>query len=155
MKNQRIYLDTSVIGGCFDKEFRVWSNGLFRDFEKGLFKAVISELVSDEIELAPNIIKEKYAELIGFEPEIIEVTKEALELLSKYQERNILGVKFRNDMLHISIATIAEVDILTSWNFKHIVHFDKIRAFNSVNLENGYKQLEIFSPREVTSYGSD
>jgi len=45
--------------------------------------------------------------------------------------------------------------ILTSWNFRHIVRFDKIRSFNAVNIENGYKRLDIYSPREVTSYGND
>ena len=52
-----------------------------------------------------------------------------------------------------TLATIADVDVLVSWNFKHIVRLDKIRIFNAVNLELGYKQLQIFSPREVTCYG--
>jgi len=56
-------------------------------------------------------------------------------------------------MLHIAIATVAEVDVLVSWNFRHIVRLDKIRLFNAVNLELGYKQLTIYSPREVATYG--
>ena len=58
-------------------------------------------------------------------------------------------------MLHIAIATIAEADVLVSWNFQHIVRLDKIRQFNSVNIELGYKQLTIYSPREVASYETD
>jgi len=54
--------------------------------------------------------------------------------------------------MHIALATVAEVDVLVSWNFKHILHFNKIRMFNAVNLEQGYKQIQIFSPREVTTY---
>lgn len=57
------------------------------------------------------------------------------------------------DSDHIGLATIAEVDVLVSWNFKHIVHFDKIRLFNAVNIEQGYRPLQIYSPREVTNYG--
>jgi len=60
--------------------------------------------------------------------------------------------EFRNDMIHIALATVANVDILVSWNFKHIVRFDKIRSFNAINLEKGYKALQIYSPREVTFY---
>ena len=41
--------------------------------------------------------------------------------------------------------------MLVSWNFKHIVRFDKIRLFNAVNQEQGYKSIEIYSPREVTT----
>ncbi len=58
-------------------------------------------------------------------------------------------------MLHIALATVAEVDLLVSWNFKHIVRFDKIRLFNAANLEQGYKPLVIHSPREVTTYGRE
>ena len=47
---------------------------------------------------------------------------------------------------------MAEVDLLVSWNFRHIVHHDKIRRFNGVNLEQGYKSLTIYSPREVARY---
>lgn len=55
--------------------------------------------------------------------------------------------------MHIALTTIAEVDVLVSWNFKHIVHFDKVRMFNAVNIELGYKPLQIYSPRGVTDYG--
>ena len=85
--------------------------------------------------------------------EIIEATESALELADAYQEHGILTPKFYDDGLHIAVATVGEADVLVSWNFKHIVHFDKIRMFNAVNLEYGYKPLQIFSPREVTTYG--
>ena len=55
-------------------------------------------------------------------------------------------------MLHIALATIADVDVLVSWNFRHIVRLDKIRLFNAVNIEQGYKPVSIYSPREVISY---
>jgi hypothetical protein len=55
-------------------------------------------------------------------------------------------------MLHIALATVADADILVSWNFKHIVRFDKIRMFNAANMEQGYKALPIHSPREVTTH---
>ena len=79
----------------------------------------------------------------------------ALDLADSYQRRGILTAKFYNDGLHIALATVADVDLLVSWNFKHIVHFDKIRRFNAVNLERGYKPLQIFSPREVVSYDDE
>lgn len=63
-------------------------------------------------------------------------------------------IHFYDDGLHIALATVAEADVLVCWNFKHIVRFDKIRLFNAVNLEYGYKPLQIYSPREVTTYGA-
>jgi hypothetical protein len=55
-------------------------------------------------------------------------------------------------MTHIALATIAEVDALVSWNFRHIVRLDKIRLFNAVNVELGYRALSILSPREVITH---
>jgi hypothetical protein len=55
-------------------------------------------------------------------------------------------------MRHIALATIADVDALVSWNFRHIVRLDKIRLFNAVNVESGYRVLNILSPREVTTH---
>lgn len=86
--------------------------------------------------------------------ELLAVSESALDLADEYQKRAILTPKFYNDGLHIAIATVAEADVLVNWNFKHIVRFDKIRLFNSVHMEYGYKALPIYSPREVTFYGN-
>ena len=75
--------------------------------------------------------------------------------MTAYKRHKILTEKFENDMTHIALATVNEVDILVSWNFKHIVHFDKIRQFNVVNLKMGFKAIAIHSPREVTHYGEE
>jgi hypothetical protein len=152
MKLQRIYVDTSVIGGCFDPEFDKWSNGLIQDFRNNRFKPLLSQVTAAEITAAPKIVQVVYAELVALKAEIVEVSDNAIELADEYQRRGILTSHFYNDGLHIAIATVAEADVLVSWNFKHIVRFDKIRLFNAVNLEYGYKTLQIFSPREVTTY---
>ncbi len=50
---------------------------------------------------------------------------------------------------HIAVATLGRVDVVVSWNFKHIVNLNRIRLYNSVNLKLGYPMIEIRSPREV------
>jgi hypothetical protein len=82
---------------------------------------------------------------------VLLVTAEVLGLVAKYEAAKVLGVRFRADMQHIALATIAGVDSLVSWNFKHIVRLEKIRLFNAVNVESGYRELSIRSPREVTT----
>ena len=153
MKIQRIYIDTSVIGGCFDPEFSEWSNGLIADFRNGIFQPLLSDVIAAEIQEAPETVQAVYAELLSLNSEVLTVEEGALELADEYQKRAILTPNFYDDGLHIALATVAEADLLVSWNFKHIVHFDKIRLFNAVNIEFGYKPLEIFSPREVTTHG--
>jgi len=155
MKTPRIYIDTSVIGGCFDVEFAPWSNGLMHDFRCGLFHPVLSEVVAVEIHPAPEPVRMQYAELLNLGAEFLVVSDEALDLAAVYEVRGILAPQFRNDMLHIALATVADVDIVVSWNFRHVVRFEKIRLFNAVNLELGYKPIQIYSPREVTSYDTD
>ena len=153
MKRQRIYTDTSVIGGCFDAEFETWSRGLFQDFRLGLFFPVVSSVVAAEVEDAPEQVRDAYDELISLDAEVLLVTHEALDLADAYLERGVLTPKYYDDATHIALATLADVDLLVSWNFRHIVHYDKIRAFNAVNLERGYKPIQIYSPREVTHHG--
>ena len=152
MKQQRVYLDTSVLGGCFDPEFAEWSNGLMQDFREGRFAPVLSEVTAAEVQQAPERVQVVYAELLAIGAGVVQVTEGALELADAYQERGILTPRFYDDGLHIAVATVAEVDVLTSWNFRHIVHFDKIRRFSAVNIEYGYRPLQIFSPREVMTY---
>jgi len=154
VKALRIYIDTSVVGGCLDSEFAPWSNGLVRDFMEGRYRAVVSEVVAAELELAPEGVKAKWDEILSLGPELLEITEEATALAAQYSAHAALPVKFYNDLLHIALATVADVDVLVSWNFKHIVRLEKILIFNGVNLELGYKQLQIYSPREVSSYGS-
>ena len=153
MRAQRIYIDTSVIGGCFDAEFAPWSNGLFKDFRLGLYLPVVSLIVETEIRNAPEAVRERYHELISLGAEILEPDNSVYALAAAYEKRGIITAKYRLDGLHIALATSAEVDLLVSWNFRHIVHYDKIRLFNAVNLQSGYTPLQIFSPREVTHYG--
>ncbi len=138
MTKPRVYVDTSVLGGCFDPEFARWSNRLVKDFHAGRFVPVLSDLLV------------VYAALAAGSAERISVSPVALALLQVYEKQSVLGSKYRADMLHIALATVANVDVLVSWNFKHIVRFDKIRLFNAANLQQGYKLLAIHSPREVS-----
>jgi predicted nucleic acid-binding protein len=155
MKILRVYIDTSVIGGCFDVEFAPWSNGLMQDFRAGHFRPVLSEVVAGEIRAAPEPVRLQYAELLRLGAEFLAVSDEALDLADVYEARGILAPRFRNDLLHIALATVADADVLVSWNFRHVVRLEKIRLFNAVNLERGYKPIEIYSPREVTTHDSD
>ena len=155
MKTQRIYVDTSVIGGCFDDEFAIWSKALMKDIENGLFRGVTSEIVQAEIADAPINVRNQFLKFLKMDPEVLRINHESIGLVDSYVEHKILAERFRNDMLHIALSTIAGVDILVSWNFRHIVRYDKIRQFNAVNLEQGYNTLDIYSPREVTSYEKD
>lgn len=146
---QRIYLDTSVIGGNFDMEFQEWSRQLFEEFKSGKKIAVISDITLDELERARREIRDILKLIPEEHKEYIFNDEEAEELANAYLKEGAITRKWYEDALHIAIATINKVDVLVSWNFKHIVNLDRIKKYNGVNLKHGYTILEIRNPREV------
>ena len=146
---QRIYLDTSVIGGYLDKEFQVWSKQLFDEFKTGKKIAVISDITLDELENARQEIRDLLKLIPEKAKEYVLNDGEAEELADAYLKEGAITKKFYEDALHIAIATINKVDVLVSWNFKHIVNLDRIKKYNGVNLKHGYTILEIRNPREI------
>ena len=145
----RIYLDTSVIGGCFDEEFEIWSNQLIVEINDGRFKAVISAVSEFELKYAPQHVREILDKIPQQNLEIVKLTDEAKDLSKCYLKERIVKAKSLADTEHIAIATVEKVDVLVSWNFKHTVNYDKIRLYNAVNLKHGYKMLEIRNPRDL------
>ena len=145
----RVYIDTSVIGGCFDREFNEWSNLLFDEFRNGKKIAVLSDITFDELELAGKEIKNVINRIPEKYREYLIQNEEVIELAEKYITDGAVTMKFFEDALHIAIATINKVDVLVSWNFKHIVNINRIRLYNSVNLKSGYSMIDIRSPREI------
>ncbi len=146
---QRIYIDTSVIGGYLDIEFQEWSRKLFDEFKRGRKIAVISDITIDEI----NNARQEVRDLLNLIPEehkeYIFKDEETEYLAKTYLKEGAIPAKSHEDALHIAIATINKVDVLVSWNFKHIVNLDRIRKYNAINLMHGYTIIEIRNPREI------
>lgn len=146
---QRIYIDTSVIGGCFDEEFEEWSNRLLDELIAGQKIAVVSDITYREIELAPKSVQDKLFSIPTENREDILTDIEVEELANNYVKAAAVSQKFYEDALHIANASIQKADIVVSWNFKHIVNLDRIRKYNAVNLMFGYSAIEIRTPREI------
>lgn len=146
---QRVYIDTSVIGGCEDKEFSQWSIRLFQELRRGLRIAVISDLTRREIEKAPESVKKVLLSVPDANMENVFLTTESETLAKNYINEGVVSVKHIVDAQHIAIASVERVDVLVSWNFQQIVNLSRIHAFNAVNLKLGYPILEIRSPREI------
>ena len=155
MKKLRIYIDTSVFGGYFDAEFQEYTKPLFDRIKKGEFQILYSTVTEEELENAPSRVKKLVTDLKAEQTEFLETTDESVELASDYIAEEVVGRTSYADCLHIAIATIDRADLLLSWNFKHIVNIERIRGYNSINIKNGYKQLEIRSPRDLMNYGNE
>nr|VFJ58270.1 MAG: hypothetical protein BECKFW1821B_GA0114236_104019 [Candidatus Kentron sp. FW] len=152
MKKSHIYTDTSVIGGCLDKEFQVGSEALFERFESGSAIMMLSDLTLSELENAPPRVQNVLNRVPDENTRYVELTTEARQLADNYLSDGVVSPKNQADARHIGIATIHRADVLVSWNFKHIVNLERIRGYNAVNLRQGYSILEIRTPLEVLRY---
>jgi predicted nucleic acid-binding protein len=149
MKRPHIYVDTSVIGGCEDEEFSAVSRRLWSKFRAGEYTLVISDLTMQEIEGAPANVRRHLEDVPASHQALVTVGEEVKELADAYLARGVVGRGSLADALHVALATVSAVDVLVSWNFKHIVNLGRIRLFNAVNLEQGYGLIEIRTPQEV------
>lgn len=152
---QRIYIDTSVVGGYFDDEFKEVTILLFDRLDRKEITFVVSDLLDLELLNAPPHVREHLLQYSAEMFERVELTEEAIQLADAYINQKVVGKTSLEDCRHIALATINKVDVLASWNFKHIVNLDKIKGYNSVNLRHGYSIIEIRSPKDLVKYEDD
>ena len=104
-----------------------------------------------ELAAAPAEVRKRLAAVPEAHIETLQLDAESMELAEAYIAAGVLTAKMRADAQHIAIASVGRVDVLVSWNFKHIVNLKRIHGYNSVNLRKGYPMIEIRTPREVLS----
>ncbi len=152
---QRIYIDTSVVGGYFDEEFKESTIKLFERIDNYEIIFVVSDLLDLELINAPQQVRNHLLKYSADKFQRVELIEEALKLADTYIDEKVVGRTSLEDCRHIAMATIHKVDVLASWNFKHIVNLDRIKGYNSVNLRLGYSMIEIRSPRDLVNYEKD
>jgi predicted nucleic acid-binding protein len=160
MAGWTLYLDTSVFGGYFDKEFRADTRALWEEIRRGDHRICFSDLVADELRQAPARVRRLFDELSEVAKQEggvlwVAITPEMLELAEAYVTAGVVSRRFYDDALHVATATIFGARIVVSWNFAHLVNVRREAGFNSVNLAEGFSPIRIVSPKEVISYGRD
>ena len=125
---------------------------MFERIKNEEFILLYSSVTQGELENAPNYVKELVNTLKVNYTEYIDLSEDAIDLANEYISEKVVGLTSYADCLHIALATINRADYLVSWNFKHIVNIQRIIGYNAINIKNGYKQLEIRSPREFQKY---
>jgi predicted nucleic acid-binding protein len=148
MKRDRVYVDTSVIGGWLDEEFAEWSWAVLEKAKRGDILLIVSDLLIEELQGAPQEVGKLLPALPESSQLLVHVDDETNGLLQAYMKDKIVSRRYTTDAHHVAMASVHRADVLLSWNFKHIVHLGKIRKFNATNLRLGYPLLEIRSPKE-------
>jgi len=138
-----------VFGGCFDKEFSRDSQAFFRAISSGAITALLSATLLRELEEAPQRVRDLLPRTLDENCERIDVTPEMIDLRDAYLDAKVVTATYADDALHVAQATIAQADVITSWNFKHLVNPMRIRAFNRVNIARGCGQVVILTPSDI------
>jgi predicted nucleic acid-binding protein len=152
---QRFYIDTSVWGGVFDKDFMQETGLLFEMVKREQAVCLYSDITEEELMEAPVRVWEFFDTFPDKNKEKVNITPEIQNLAKTYVTEKVVGKTSFDDCLHIAAATIHRADLLVSWNFKHIVNVFRIRGYNAINLKLGYPILNIHSPKEIVNYGND
>ena len=143
----KFYIDTSVFGGFFEEEFKEDTIPFFEYIQKKGYTILYSEVCQKEISKAPNKVQELVNSLSNIE--IVSINQEMKNLAELYIREGALRPQDINDSEHIAIATVSSASALISWNFKHMVNFFRIKQYNAINLREGYRTINIHSPKEA------
>ena len=153
MKVPTLYLDTSVIGGYFDDEWRKDTRELWAQRGSGLWQFISSGLVAQEIAGAPPDVRQLFEDTFDRSKDLLAMTGEIEDLALEYLKAGVVPVKFEDDAKHVATCTVHRVNHLVSWNFKHLVNVRREAGFNAVNLLQGYPPVSIVNPKELI-YGN-
>ena len=147
--SRRIYLDTSVISALFDErapERKAMTEIAWAEIKK--YDVYISDIVVEELQMAKQPLLDKLNKAIE-DICVIAANDKARKLALIYVEQGIFPEKYFDDALHVAIASVNEVGLLLSWNFKHLVKLKTRRLVSFVNIANDYIPIEIIAPPEL------
>lgn len=126
---RRVYLDTSVIGGLFDEEFADDTRRLFRAIRAGKAVALVSSVTQEELEAAPERVQDALLTLPDGALVRLPDDPEVEALAEAYLNHDVVTEGYRGDATHTAFANFYVADVLTSWNFRHIVNLARIEQF--------------------------
>src|SRR6266436_3094275 len=140
----KVYIETSVWGMTLDDQPRALRQPtieFLRQCAMGLFLPSISTVVVDEIALAPaSEAARMMSEINRLSPRMLKLTEESEQLAQRYLHAGVIPPKKQDDARHVAIATVAGLEIVVSWNHRHLANERKQALFHAVNRLAGYEQ---------------
>ena len=150
----KLYLDTSVLGAVCDPgpEDRLAATRRILDgLTAGSWDGYISALVLEEVSRAHDSVRRKIAMALDKSPvTVLDESEESVALAQAYIAAGAIPSDSEDDARHIAIATLNDINVIVSWNFRHMVNIERKRRINSVNLREGCPLIDIVSPWEIS-----
>lgn len=111
----------------------------------------ISELVLAELSQAQQPLRGKLLDaVLRLDAVVLPVTLEAGGLAGRYVTDGAVPPRYRDDALHVAIAVLNGIDVVVTWNMKHLANVRRIEAINRTNLIMGLGPIRVHTPEEVT-----
>jgi len=156
MRRLKLYLDTSVINFVHAEDspdFQRVTEDFFEHHARA-YDLFISDVVQLEIDRCSDPSRRDllYGVLENHDLKVLhsDEDQEVLRLANLYIESGVVPAGKMEDALHVAYATVYGMDILLSWNFKHLANVNKEAKIQIVNFREGYKRpLRLTSPMEV------
>jgi predicted nucleic acid-binding protein len=151
MKKEVLYLDTSVVSAYYDRRAKERQETTTKFWKEVLpkFHACISEIIIEELEnTREKILRSNFMKLVkSFK--VLKINKKIQALAKIYIEKGIFPARYIDDARHVAIVSYYEIPYLVSWNFEHLVKVKTRRLVNSINILEGFREIEIISPQEL------
>jgi len=157
MRKLSLYIDTSVWNMRFDDhaiELQKGTRELIETAERGVYDLYISQAVMAELSRAPDARQSQVSDLIAhLDPTVLPLTGEISDLADSYVLAGVFGSASLADVTHVAFATVHQIDILVSWNYRHLANLNRRAKVIAHNVSQGYyHSLMIVTPFEVISY---
>ncbi|RJO66869.1 MAG: type II toxin-antitoxin system VapC family toxin [Myxococcales bacterium] len=151
----RIYIDTSVFGVSIttlnDPKSRFMREYARRFFSlRSGYEGFISEVVLQEVGMAPAAVKEALKPLISGFP-LLPLTPVALDVARMYRTRFVMPTGNESDSVHVAIAVVHRMDSIVTWNLKHMANPAKQETLRLINSSLSLPSPVICSPLEWVS----
>jgi len=158
MQTQKVYLETTLFNYYFDtaKNAQPVTVAFFEAIGSGQFEGYTSVYTYNELDKAPEPLRTNMLNLLErYHIKVLDTSDKIDRLAEKYITENIIPRKKNIDALHIAVASVNELDMILSFNFKHINKLKTKTLIPAVNQLSGYRVLCIAQPEEVIDFEID
>jgi len=110
----------------------------------------ISELVLAELDRASSPVREKLLEAVARLPvKNLPISDEAVDLAERYVADGVIPARYRDDALHVALSVLNRLDVVVTWNMKHLANVRRIEGINRTNTAINLPPIRIHTPEEV------
>jgi len=152
MHKQKVYLETTMFNYFVEesKEDSPITVAFFEAIKSGQYEGYTSAYAIEEMENSTEPKRSAMLDLIDkYQITVLDASEEAERLADIYVQNGIIPEKKNLDAQHIAIATINEIGIILSYNFKHINKLKTKTMVPAINQSEGYLPVIITQPKEV------